>query len=550
MLKLRKLLPGVFPFVAALFVLVSFGSVSRLILSARSPHHFLIHRDLSPWMQGLSLVLLALSELILAMPPLVAFLYGMAWWKLRGGKPSGRGWAIAASVSMLVQAVPLYTATLYIYRYSSRGAGGLNAFLLIDLATLALAVAGLVAFLPPSAATASAVSARPPRMPGDGTSAFFDILVWVGSFIAYWFAWTWLERWGYAHGFEPARGLLVWEQIFGALLVSTALHEAGHASVAIAVGMRLRAFLVGPFQFRIRQGKWTFKFVPSRLLSSGGAVSAVPTDPNQPLWHDILMIAAGPFASLLTGAVALTAALTAEGQFYQPYWEFIGLIGLMGLLAFAVNLMPMRPEANYSDGALIYQLLSGGRWADLHRVQAITGATLITPLRPRDYDIHALERVSREFTQGGQAVWLRLLSTSCFLDRGQMDQARQANAEAEAIFQASKPELTGGLYAVLTFDTAFLRRDAMAARQWADRMTAKHSELKEFPVDYWLANAALQWSENHPEEARAALMKAEAIGQTLPAAGAYDYDRYRCALLRQAMDAQPSDEPVAVSVAG
>lgn len=549
-LKLRKSLLGLFPYVAALYAIASVGTVSRLLHEATAAHGFSVSHNLSPARQGLSVALFALSRVILAIPPVIAFLYAMAWWKLRTGKPSGRGWAIVASVAMLAQTIPLDAGTYLMIRHG-RGAGrGLGIFVAIDVALLALSVAGVAAFGPRPAAGAQTVPARLPRISGDGTSGILDVVFWVISIAGYWFGWAWLVRWGMAHGLSPAHGYGVWVELLGAMLICTALHEAGHASVAIALDMRLRAFIVGPFQFRIRQGRWRFKFVPSQILSGGGATGAVPSSPNQPLWHDIVMIAAGPLASLLTGAVALTAAVTAQGQFYERYWEFVGLMGIFGAISFVVNLIPMRPEAQYSDGARIYQLLSGGPWADFNRAASIAGATLVTALRPRDYDMQAIERASRSFTQGGQAVWLRLLASSHYLDCGDMARARQATMDAEAIFQASRPELTGGLFAVLTFDTAFLCRDAAATRQWAERMDAKKSELNEFPMDYWLAQAALHWIGNQPGEAQASLAQASALADKAPAAGAYDYDRHRCALLREAMDAQISDEPLAVSVAG
>ena len=43
--------------------------------------------------------------LIIASPLLVTFLNGMAWWTIKNGRPSGRGWAIAASLSLVVSGI-------------------------------------------------------------------------------------------------------------------------------------------------------------------------------------------------------------------------------------------------------------------------------------------------------------------------------------------------------------------------------------------------------------------------------------------------------------
>jgi hypothetical protein len=68
----------------------------------------------------------------------------------------------------------------------------------------------------------------------------------------------------------------------------------------------------------------------------------------------------------------------------------------ISLLAFVGNLVPFQTgTAHYSDGAQIYQILSNGPWRDVYRVLRVAAATLVTNLRPRDYDIGAIERVGK-----------------------------------------------------------------------------------------------------------------------------------------------------------
>src|SRR5579864_3225408 len=63
---------------------------------------------------------------------------------------------------------------------------------------------------------------------------------------------------------------------------------------------------------------------------------------------------------------------------------------------------------DYSDGASIYQLLSRGPWGDFQRVVAVIGSSLVTPLRPRDYDIEAIQQVAQAITEGKQGLLLPL----------------------------------------------------------------------------------------------------------------------------------------------
>ena len=151
----------------------------------------------------------------------------------------------------------------------------------------------------------------------------------------------------------------------------------------------------------------------------------------------------------------------------------------------------MQSGAAYSDGGRIYQLLKGGPLADLYRIFNLVGATLVTPLRPRDYDIDAIQRAEISFTQGMQAFLLRLFASSYFLDHRMFPQAADAVADAERIQQESALDIPAELCLSLVYRVAFLRRDAAGARKWWERMEAK--KLSHFGVDYWLAQSALFW---------------------------------------------------------
>src|SRR5207245_1960281 len=94
-------------------------------------------------------------------------------------------------------------------------------------------------------------------------------------------------------------------------------------------------------------------------------------------------------------------------------------------------------DHNYSDGAMIYQLLSRGPWADFHRIEAMIGSSLVTPLRPGYYDIEGILRASHKITRGRQALLLRLYAYAHYLDQGRICEARDALGEAESIYDQS-----------------------------------------------------------------------------------------------------------------
>ena len=480
----------------------------------------------------------ALAVLIILLVPLiVAVLSATARFTLRAGRPSGRSWGIAASTAMLLSNV-VFSLGLAIIFDQTRSreiatfwlalVGGV---FLLALPMAALGVAGIVAFWRDDAAGLSQVARKPPRVSGDGTNVVLDVVLWilaVAGFLAglhYWSHWgTSRHLPGYEYGF-PLSLILI------GLLIAAAVHEAGHATVGIAVGMKLRGFIVGPLQWRIRDGKWKFQFSLKSFF--GGATIVVPTDANQSQTREILMIAAGPVTQLLFGLGALELLLTARGESYEPLWGMLAVIVTICVIGFVGNLIPANPEGLYSDGARIYQLLKGGIWADYHRVTMLAGSTVVTSLRPRDYDIAAIKRAELMITRGLQAIVLRLIDSDYHLDRGEFGEAAEAAKGAETICRDSGIEVSVELRVALAFRTALLCRDPQSTRHWWNQIEIAKGVHK--GSDYWLAKSALLLIEGQTQEAWTAWNRASDLVNQLPIAGDYEFDRYRCELLRQAI---------------
>ncbi len=454
--------------------------------------------------------------------PVLAVVFGMAWWTVWRQKASARGWAIAASLANVL----FGCLELYLMRRITSPA---------DVLLLAMGVIGLVVFSPRNLAAklAEKTPVQPP-IPGDGTNALIDKMIWIFALAGFAVGFGWWERWARAQGLAVHFGLLYFLESLVAALVIIVVHELGHALAGKTLGMKLRAFIVGPFQWRISDGKWEFRFLPAKIFATGGATAVVPTTLEHFRAQQICMIAAGPFASLVGGLIAFCAALAATNSHWEPAWLLLALIATLSLLGFIVNLIPFRTETSYSDGAQIYQLLSKGPWGDYHRALSIAGSTLVTPLRPRDFDIEAIQRAAVCITHGPQGLLLRLLASSYYLDCGRIPEASQALAEAEGVYKESASEISAELDTVFVFGKAFLQRDSAGARRWWERMEAK--KPSRFNGDYWMARSALLWRENRLEEAQEAWQKGYVLAQQLPKAGAYESDRDRFALLRKALD--------------
>ncbi|HEV2462731.1 MAG TPA: M50 family metallopeptidase [Acidobacteriaceae bacterium] len=518
MIELRKYLGGIFALAAIILI---WGAITSIRISSRPP-------------DGPHSVL---DQLVVYLG-LAAFL-GYAAWSIFANKRFARILGLIASVLPLLGLFALI-ALLRFRQHSSIELHG------IPWIALALAVAGVVAFAPKHRnSQAAAKTSAPIPIPGDGTHPLLNKSIWIiGAVLFLVFEREWLQ-WAALNDLSIGSEFLFLVQLVLAELATVLCHELGHALTGLALGMRLRAFIVGPFQWRIQDGAWEFRINPRGFFSTGGATALVPTDPHEPSWRRMVMIAGGPMGSLFAGMTAAVCALTSLGYPWEQTWPFTTGVATFSLLAAMLNLIPFQTGDSYSDGALLYQLMSDGMWADYHHAISVVGSSLVTPLRPRDYDIAAIDRCALSITRGTRAMLLHLHASSYYLDHGQVSQAAHAFAQAETICHESVPNLSVDLHAPFVFRKAYLQRDAAGARQWWERMEAK--KPTRFKVDYWLAAAALHWIEGRLDEARSAWNKANAFSRQLPSAGAYEFDRYRCELLKKAIYELPADDPLATS---
>lgn len=477
------------------------------------------------------------SALLVAAIVLLLFgsvaVFGMAWWTTRKGTASARLWAIAASVlSVLLGLGPAILSNVPKNANPSRIYGP-PIWLLV-----AFGVVGLIVFSRRDAVPRAAAPAPKPRhLPGDGTSRVADAavrVVEIGGTLGVLFFWF---RWAGAVQL-PSIGFVSFLLLVAlAGFVSTAVHELGHAGAGWILGMKFRALVVWPFQWRVENGKWRFRFRPTGL-AIGGGTGMVHADVTDRTWADVTMIAAGPAASLCLGLFAFWATAAAKGRPWAHDWELLALIATFSFIGCVASLIPVRTHTGYSDGAHIYQLVSGSPWIDVHRVFSLVSSGAVTPLRPKDYDIAAIERAARFLTHGRQAVLLRLFAYFHFLDCGQIPAATQALVEAESAYEPLFGDISAGVLAELVFGNAFVKRDTAGSRLWGDRMEAGKPHRDS--ATYWLARSALFRIENRMEEAREAWKEGNALAQQLPGAGAYEFERWRFGQLRQALDASSS----------
>jgi Zn-dependent protease len=441
---------------------------------------------------------------------------GIAWLSLRKGWSSARAWCIAASLINL---------------------------LLFPIGTI-VTVAGLMAFWRRSdvASIASSSEKRHTPIPGDGTNKFSGpvlAVVQVGLLIV---GMSWWSHWGEKQGLA-SKTFSIWLLEFeAAVFVNILCHELGHVFAGWASDMKLRTFCAGPLRFSLRSGKWGCEFNPAGLLGDGAA-GLVPTHLRDIRSRQIFMTAAGPVASLITAILATAAALAAPGNAWAPAWEFFSALATLAWVSAVANCIPVRPQDQYSDGAQIYQLLSNGPWADFHLAFAMVGSSLVTPLRPRDFDVAILNRAAAFMVTGLRGMLLNLYLYMHHCDCGRTAEGLRYFEIAESMYP--QLDLPADLHLGFVYGNAFFKQDLAAAELWWQRMEAKEAKGKcRHKVDYWKARASLLWIEGNTGEAREAWQKADSCARQLPAAGAYEIDRDDIARLGAALDAMETPQPL------
>ena len=380
---------------------------------------------------------------------------------------------------------------------------------------------------------------KPVRIAGDGTSKIKDYIGQGASITIVWFSAGWWNTFATHHGLVFPGLLPFLAQMELAVLLTTLGHELGHLFAGWISGKVLRSFQVGPFRWAIRNGVWRFEFNLRKFY--GGAVAMVTPDLVNVRSRKAFSLIGGPVASLVMGSIFIVATMLTPGRAWQEYWLFFSMLATFSISAFVVNLIPIKPESLYSDGAQLYQIVTNGPWARVHFAFAMVTTSLVSRIRPRDFDVNVLNRAADSVPHGDRGLLLRLFASLHYLDRNEIPQAIGSMQEAEALYDQCVFEKPQDICAEFTFINAFYKRDLPAAELWSQRIDALPKI--EPDADYWRARAALLWLRGEQTEACDAWERGNALAQKLPFAGTYDFTRSCFAELRAELDAPVRTTP-------
>ncbi|MEW5927964.1 MAG: hypothetical protein AB1941_10785 [Gemmatimonadota bacterium] len=309
--------------------------------------------------------------------------------------------------------------------------------------------------------------------------------------------------------------------VLAALLVAViAVHEAGHLLGGRLAGFRAMLFVVGPFRVE-RTGTGIRAALNRNLAIAGGLAVSVPQDTRDLRRRTLLMVAGGPGASVLVGALALAlrgplglAALPAGAGFGHQLAAIVAAVfGVMSLGIGGATLIPGRTGGFYTDGARILRLLRGGPDTDREVAILALMALSMGGTRARDWDPALVGQALAPADATPFGVVGRQFAYAHALDRGDAEGARRHLEAALALEEVLPPVGRSGLllhaaYFAAAHDGDAARARALFARAGAGLMVPAYMR--------WMTEAAVLLAEGDRAAAAALLERAEAgVGETL-----------------------------------
>ena len=156
--KLQKLLRSSFGH-ASIVASAVFIALSPFLLRSPLPHATpRFHAD------SFALLLIAMREVILVMPGVLAVSAGLAWWAMRKNLSSARPRVLTASVACLLMSAPFLVADFAIVNYSLAGIVEFTGVLIVFVTLLSIGTTGLVVLGKRNALVAAQVQ---PHVPND-----------------------------------------------------------------------------------------------------------------------------------------------------------------------------------------------------------------------------------------------------------------------------------------------------------------------------------------------------------------------------------------------
>jgi hypothetical protein len=291
-------------------------------------------------------------------------------------------------------------------------------------------------------------------------------------------------------------------KMFGGVILSVALHEAGHVFAGWWMRYDFFSVSVGPLVLRRVRGRLRLRFEMRGLNVLGGLTIMFPRSGEPSRKATAWYIAAGPLASLICALLLGGFAVMLKGA-PGGLVGWIYFIWLTAILSLAIGLMALIPESSRgieSDGSYLLKLARGA--ADVFPPQGIQQifSLSISGVRPRDLPPTLLVHPGTSTDANHRIICAMLLYTH-HLDKGDTEKAICFLDEAvEEVTKAPSSLLRSSVLLEKAFTEAFFAGKPESAADFLEQGSKGYSEK----VSLKRAQAAVFLAQGDKEKARAA----------------------------------------------
>jgi len=254
--------------------------------------------------------------------------------------------------------------------------------------------------------------------------------------------------------------------LFAAVAAAVVLHEAGHLLAALLFDFQILGIALGPFRAARSFGTWRVRFSARTFFS--GSVSAIPRNTRAWRGRMLLVVAAGPIATLLTG----TAAAAVFSSHPNSEWSstFLAALTQLSLFIFVLGLIPNSRDARIRNDARLLLILR----RDSQEARSILLCHLVTQLevagtRPQDYPEQLMLELA---ATPGRAEFMLFSAHTIFLwalDRGRLGTADAWQRHCLELSEDCQPRSRNlALASSACFDVLFRNRPMEALNKFAD----------------------------------------------------------------------------------
>lgn len=254
--------------------------------------------------------------------------------------------------------------------------------------------------------------------------------------------------------------------LFAALVAAMALHEAGHLMAALLLDFEVLGGSLGPCRVSRLHGRWTVQFSLRAPLC--GSISAIPRDTEAWRTRMLMVIVAGPAATLVSAiaAFSLLAAVSTQG------WgaAFLAALTQFNFFIFVLGLIPNGPKARARNDANLFSALRRNT-PDAQEILLyhLVAQMEIAGLRPRDYPRQVIRKIA--MAQGRMEARLLYANTVMLwaMDRGDAETADAWDRRAVELSDWCDLRLQNlTLARSACFDVIFRKDFAAARSKFAD----------------------------------------------------------------------------------